>query len=71
MTAFTQRLSEQLAAMPGVEHAGLTTHLPLSGQNIENGFEVDGWVAAASRRGADGRHARRGRATTSRPSARA
>jgi putative ABC transport system permease protein len=44
MTAFAQRLSEQLAAMPGVEHAGLTTHLPLSGQNIENGYEIDGWV---------------------------
>ena len=44
MTAFTQRLSDQLASMPGVEHAGSTTHLPLSGQNIENSFDVDGWV---------------------------
>jgi putative ABC transport system permease protein len=44
MTAFAQRLTAQLASMPGVEHAGSTTHLPLSGQNIENGFEVDGWV---------------------------
>jgi putative ABC transport system permease protein len=44
MTAFAQRLTDQLASMPGVEHAGSTTHLPLSGQNIENGFEVDGWV---------------------------
>jgi putative ABC transport system permease protein len=44
MIAFTERLSEQLAAMPGVEHAGLTTALPLSGQNIENGFAVEGWV---------------------------
>jgi putative ABC transport system permease protein len=42
MTSFAQRLSELLAAMPGVEHAGLTTALPLSGQNIENA--VDGWV---------------------------
>ena len=44
MTAFTRRLSDQLASLPGVEHAGSTTHLPLSGQNIENGFEIDGWV---------------------------
>jgi putative ABC transport system permease protein len=44
MASFTQRLSEQLAAMPGVEYAGLTTALPLSGQNIENGFAVEGWV---------------------------
>jgi putative ABC transport system permease protein len=44
MTSFTRRLPEQLAAMPGVEHAGLTTALPLSGQNIENGFRVEGWV---------------------------
>lgn len=44
MAAFAQRLSDQLASMPGVEHAGSTTHLPLSGQNIENAFDVDGWV---------------------------
>ena len=46
LTAFTQRLSDQLAAMPGVEHAGSTTQLPLSGQNIENSFEVEGWMPA-------------------------
>jgi putative ABC transport system permease protein len=44
MAAFTGRLSDQLASMPGVQHAGSTTHLPLSGQNIENGFEIDGWA---------------------------
>jgi putative ABC transport system permease protein len=45
MTAFTKRMSDELASVPGVEHAGSTTALPLSGQNIENGYEVDGWVA--------------------------
>src|SRR4029453_2105213 len=44
MVAFTQRLSEQIRAIPGVEHAGATTHLPLSGQNLENSFSVDGYV---------------------------
>jgi putative ABC transport system permease protein len=44
MTAFATRLSERLAAMPGVERAGLTTALPMSGQNIENSFDVDGWT---------------------------
>ena len=39
-----RRLTEQLASAPGVAHAGATTHLPLSGQNMENGFEVDGFV---------------------------
>ena len=61
MTAFTTRLSEQLAAIPGVDRAGLTTQLPMSGQNIENAFEVDGWtppqpgdVAVAGMRGVAG-----------------
>jgi putative ABC transport system permease protein len=44
MTAAAQRLSAQLASVPGVIQAGATTHLPLSGQNMENGFEVDGFV---------------------------
>jgi putative ABC transport system permease protein len=47
LIAFTQRLSEQLASMPTVAHAGSTTQLPLSGQNIENSFEVEGWVPPA------------------------
>jgi putative ABC transport system permease protein len=46
MIAFTRRLGEQLASTPGVEHAGATTALPFSGQNIENGFEVEGRVTA-------------------------
>jgi putative ABC transport system permease protein len=44
MTAAVERLSSQLAATPGVLQAGTTTHLPLSGQNMENGFEVEGLV---------------------------
>jgi putative ABC transport system permease protein len=44
MIAFARRLGEQLASMPGVEHAGATTALPFSGQNIENGFGVEGLV---------------------------
>jgi putative ABC transport system permease protein len=44
MTAAIERLSSQLAATPGVLQAGATTHLPLSGQNMENGFDVEGLV---------------------------
>ncbi len=46
MLSFTERLASQLAAQPDIQHAGFTTHLPLSGQNLENGFEVDGYVPA-------------------------
>jgi putative ABC transport system permease protein len=38
---------ERLAAMPGVLQAGATTHLPLSGQNMENGFTVEGYTPPA------------------------
>ena len=44
MLSFTERLASQLASLPGIQHAGFTTHLPLSGQNLENGFEVDGYI---------------------------
>ena len=43
MTAFTRRLIEQLASTPGVQHVGATTHLPFSGQNMENSFGVEGF----------------------------
>ena len=46
MLSFSERLSSQLATLPGVQHVGFTTHLPLSGQNLENGFDVDGYVPA-------------------------
>jgi putative ABC transport system permease protein len=42
LRAFSARVSEALASTPGVEAVGLTTHLPLSDQNFENGFTVDG-----------------------------
>jgi putative ABC transport system permease protein len=44
MTAFAQRLIERLASTPGVQHAGATTHLPFSGQNMENSFGVEGLI---------------------------
>ena len=44
MIRVADRLVERLAAVPGVAAAGWTTHLPLSGQNMENGFQVDGYV---------------------------
>ena len=42
LRAFSARVSEALSATPGVEAAGLTTALPLSDQNFENTFTVDG-----------------------------
>lgn len=47
MTAAIERLSSQLGSIPGVLQAGATTHLPLSGQNMENGFDVEGLVPPA------------------------
>jgi putative ABC transport system permease protein len=44
MTAAADRLLERLASIPGVVSAGATTALPLSGQNIENGFTVEGYT---------------------------
>jgi len=48
MISTADHLSQRLAALPGVVDAGLTTALPLSGQNLENGFEVDGYVPPKS-----------------------
>ena len=42
LIAFTRAADEQLASTPGVDRAGATTHLPFSGQNMENGFEIEG-----------------------------
>ena len=44
MTVAADRIVERLAAIPGVLKAGATTHLPLSGQNMENGFTVEGYT---------------------------
>ena len=42
LRAFTARTVDALEAAPGVEAAGLTTHLPLADNNFENSFTVDG-----------------------------
>jgi predicted permease len=44
MTAAADRMIDRLGAIPGVARAGATTALPLSGQNIENGFTVEGYT---------------------------
>ena len=45
MVAMADRILDRLATVPGVLRAGATTHLPLSGQNMENSFTVDGYTA--------------------------
>jgi putative ABC transport system permease protein len=44
MSAVADRLTGSLSSIPGIAAAGFTTHLPLSGQNMENGFQVPGYV---------------------------
>jgi predicted permease len=44
MTATADRMLDRLAAIPGAASSGFTTALPLSGQNIENGFTVEGYT---------------------------
>jgi predicted permease len=43
MTAFVSRVTDAMNAVPGIEAAGLTTHLPLNDNNFENSFTVDGF----------------------------
>jgi len=45
-TAFFSQLHERLAALPGVEAAGMITELPLSGQPNDTPFTVEGRPAA-------------------------
>ena len=42
MWAFYGQLLDQLAAQPAFEAVGVTTHLPLSGQDLENGVTLEG-----------------------------
>lgn len=42
MWAFYRQLLDQLAAQPSFEVVGVTTHLPLSGQDLENGVTIEG-----------------------------
>jgi len=48
ITAAVDRLVDRLASAPGVSQVGATTHLPLSGQNMENSFAVEGYTPANS-----------------------
>jgi putative ABC transport system permease protein len=51
MRAFQSQLLAAIAATPGVQAAGATTHLPFSGQNLENSFTAEGFDVPA---GGDG-----------------
>ena len=55
MHAFYARLLDTIAARPEFTGVGTTTAFPLSGQDLENSFAVDGYAAAA--RPAAGRRA--------------
>jgi putative ABC transport system permease protein len=46
MHAFYSRLLDTIAARPEFTHVGTTTAFPLSGQDLENSFAVDGYAAA-------------------------
>jgi len=54
MRLFQSRLIAGLAAAPGVQNAGATTHLPFTGQNLENGFTAEGFEVPADGRGREG-----------------
>jgi putative ABC transport system permease protein len=47
MHAFYARLLDTIAARPEFTSVGTTTAFPLSGQDLENGFAVDGYAAAS------------------------
>jgi putative ABC transport system permease protein len=44
MRAFYRRILAGLHEQPGFARVGLTTHLPLSGQDLENGLTIDGYT---------------------------
>jgi len=39
-----RELIDRLEAQPGILSVGATTHLPLSGQDVENGYSPEGWT---------------------------
>jgi putative ABC transport system permease protein len=45
---FHHDLIERLASQPGTLAVGGTTHLPLSGQNVENSFTPEGWKPSSA-----------------------
>jgi predicted permease len=47
MHAFYARLLDTIASRPEFTSVGTTTAFPLSGQDLENGFAVDGYAAAS------------------------
>lgn len=47
MHAFFARLVDAIATRPEFTSVGTTTAVPLSGQDLENGFAVEGYVAAS------------------------
>ena len=47
MHAFYRRLVDAIAARPEFTSVGTTTAFPLSGQDLENSFAVDGYVAGS------------------------
>ena len=47
MHAFYARLLDTIAARPEFTSVGTTTAFPLSGQDLENSFAVDGYAAAS------------------------
>ncbi|HEV8394632.1 MAG TPA: ABC transporter permease [Vicinamibacterales bacterium] len=60
---FHREVIERLSRQPGIVAVGATTHLPLSGQNLENGFTPEGWTpptagqeAVSGLRGIGGRY---------------
>jgi predicted permease len=60
---FHREVIERLSAQPGVVAVGGTSHLPLSGQNVENSLTPEGWTppspdqyAVAGLRGIAGRY---------------
>ena len=44
---FHRDVIERLSRQPGAIAVGATTHLPLSGQNVENSFTPEGWKPAS------------------------
>jgi predicted permease len=47
MHAFYRRIVDAITARPEFTHVGTTTAFPLSGQDLENSFAVDGYVPAS------------------------
>jgi predicted permease len=44
---FHRQLLDRIEGSPGIVDVGATTHLPLSGQDVENSYTPEGWKAAS------------------------